>query len=235
MQEVVQDYTRQFADVQTALEELIQGSSFTCNVRYMTQNFAGKTWNMQYSKGRGTHGADILPTFFSTYSPLASLIGILNPDIKKSGPRLRSYFVSYITIGDPNAARTLSKAPDMPKPLDSNAETLGPILNVDDDFTLVAGDLDTTLTECDFWNNVITGATNVLGYAPPDAVGQSTIPASNPSGNFFGIGQSLGNSSIAAGIVKTSLKVEKGSNTGNRRRVGATFSLVLLAVFASLV
>jgi carboxylesterase type B len=111
LQSKVEPHFSQLPDVKSRLTDLIQGSSFGCNVRYMTQAFAGKTYNMQYSKARGTHGSDILPTFYSKQNPLTALVGVINPAIPIISRSMQGYFTSYITTGDPN------KVEETPNPL----------------------------------------------------------------------------------------------------------------------
>jgi carboxylesterase type B len=102
LQNKVKPHFSQLPDVKSRLTDLVQGSSLGCNVRYLTQAFAGKTYNMQYSKARGTHGADILPTFYSKQNTLTALVGVINPAVPVIAKSMQAYFNSYITTGDPN-------------------------------------------------------------------------------------------------------------------------------------
>jgi hypothetical protein len=193
VQSLVQARFSKFPYVQKKLSDLIQGLAFTCNVRYFTQNFPGKTFNMQYSKGKGTHGSDIIPTFYSKQSPLTNLIGNINSDIPPIGKKLQAYFASYVITGDPNAipepfTPTLLKpfrgdTLAMTKPDKPEASTIV-VLDISSGEFYVP-DLATSAEQCDNWSDGLAVATNVLGYAVPGAVRQGSAPVSNPSEFYY--------------------------------------------------
>jgi carboxylesterase type B len=193
VQSLVEARFAKFPYVQKKLSDLIQGLAFTCNVRYFTQSFPGKTYNMQYSKGKGTHGSDILSTFYSKQSPLTDLVGVINSDIPPIGRKLQAYFASYVITGDPNAipepfTPTLlnpfrGKALEMTKPANPEASMIV-VLDISSGESYVP-DLATSAEQCDTWSDGLAVVTNVLGYAAPGAVRQGSVPVSNASEFYF--------------------------------------------------
>ena len=63
------DYTSDFART----EAVIGDSSFLCHVRDLTDAYAGKTYNLQYSFTPGIHALDLLPTFYNLNLNLSTL------------------------------------------------------------------------------------------------------------------------------------------------------------------
>ncbi|QDS73147.1 hypothetical protein FKW77_001884 [Venturia effusa] len=186
LQNALQKHFTQFRTVKDRLLDIIQGTSFSCNIRWLTQAYPHKNWVYQYSKGRGTHGSDILPMFYSRNSPLTALVGILNSDVKKMAEKLQPYLASYITTGDPNAAKRGLALLRMDKIVDSNAEYLEPLINFDDVNTIVK-DRASKLSACQFWRDGEAAGTNILGYAPPGAVALTSIPNNegDPSRSYY--------------------------------------------------
>ncbi|KAE9984371.1 hypothetical protein EG328_008857 [Venturia inaequalis] len=133
LQNAIQQHFNKFRTVKDRLFDLIQGTSFACNVRFLSQAYKGRNWVYQYAKGRGTHGSDILPMFYSRNSPLTALVGVLNTDVAKMAEKLQPYLAAYITTGDPsNRARGLATVFPMDRVADSNREFLAPVLSFDD-------------------------------------------------------------------------------------------------------
>jgi hypothetical protein len=194
VQRLVANRFAKFPYIQRKLADMIQGAAFTCNVRYLTQAFPGKTYNMQYSKGRGTHGSDILSTFYSKQSPLTNLIGVINSDIPPIGKKLQSYFSSYIVKGDPNmnigAITSFSEGISALNPFKATelkmtrpANPNGAIFNILDISRKekYVDDIATSAEQCNSWSDVMAVATNVLGYAVPGAAFPGSVPVVNPS------------------------------------------------------
>jgi carboxylesterase type B len=149
--------------------EFVQTTVFTCNVRYMTEAYKGKTFNVQYARGAGTHGSDILPTFFS--SP--GLLGGSGQSAKLNA-QYQSQLISHARSGDVNKFR-VNGTIEWPKA--EWAPALKQVLNVTDrGFELIADD-KTTAEECDFWKDVMAALTVGGGYSPPGAVVESSLLA----------------------------------------------------------
>src|SRR3978361_1369915 len=49
------------------LKALTLQSGFVCNTHALTKAYNGKTYNVQFSAINGTHGADVLPTWYNPY------------------------------------------------------------------------------------------------------------------------------------------------------------------------
>ncbi|RDI76905.1 hypothetical protein Vi05172_g13132 [Venturia inaequalis] len=175
LQNAIQQHFNKFRTVKDRLFDLIQGTSFACNVRFLSQAYKGRNWVYQYAKGRGTHGSDILPMFYSRNSPLTALVGVLNTDVAKMAEKLQPYLAAYITTGDPsNRARGLATVFPMDRVADSNREFLAPVLSFDD-INVVIPDPATKFSQCEFWRDGMAAGTNLLGYAAPGAVAPTTI------------------------------------------------------------
>jgi hypothetical protein len=201
IQDLVHRHFDTFRTVPDMLADLIQGAAFTCNVRTFTQNFPGRTYNMQYSQGKGTHGADILTTFYSKQNPITNLVAAINSDVPTVGRKLQAYLTSYVLTGNPNtlAPSLAGTAPPsllsslnpfrspgllaMTKPANHQA----PMFTVLDLSTKekYVNDYATSAEQCDFWNDGLAVVTNLLGYAAPGAVRQGSIEVYNPSEFYY--------------------------------------------------
>lgn len=71
MSGAVHNYTTKF----DRTKALLGDNSFQCNVRYLTDAYAGKNYNFQYSVTPGFHGTDLLPTFYGLNVDLTALSG----------------------------------------------------------------------------------------------------------------------------------------------------------------
>jgi carboxylesterase type B len=147
--------------------EFVQTTVFTCNVRYMTEAYKGKTYNIQYARGAGTHGSDITPTFFTS-------AGLFGGQSAKISAQYQSYLISHARSGNPNTFR-LNGTIEWPKV--EWAPELGKVLNVTDKgFELITDD-KTTAADCDLWKDVMAALTVGGGYSPPGAVVESALLA----------------------------------------------------------
>lgn len=149
------------------LRDIFQHTVFTCNVRYMTEAYKGKTYNLQFARGAGTHGSDITPTFFTS-------AGLFGGQSAKISQQYQSYLISHARTGDPNSMK-IDGIIEWPKV--EWGPSLKPVLNVTDlGFTLIADD-KTTAVDCDFWKDVMAALTVGGGYSPPGAVLESALLA----------------------------------------------------------
>ncbi|QDS71255.1 hypothetical protein FKW77_000539 [Venturia effusa] len=150
--------------------DFVQTTVFTCNVRYMTEAYKGKTYNIQYARGAGTHGSDISPTFFT--SP-----GVFGGQSAKISQQYQSYLISHARTGDPNRLKTNGLI-EWPKV--EWGPSLKQVLNVTDlGFTLITDD-KTTAEDCDLWKDVMAALTVGGGYSPPGAVVESALLTGKP-------------------------------------------------------
>ncbi|KAK2731253.1 hypothetical protein FQN55_004898 [Onygenales sp. PD_40] len=174
-----------FKLVRDRTKAFVRDSSFTCNTRYVTEAFFGKTFNAQYSATLGIHGTDILATFFDDAIPVNLLnktmpFNIL-PLFSGVASAYQSYLTSHAIHGDPNKARADPHLPptiEWPHPGTGEDEAFTNTLNVGDfGFSLVTDEQNVKAGEslCDFFLELCKAATNLNGYAPPGAFLQSSL------------------------------------------------------------
>ena len=140
-----------------------------CNVRDLSSAYAGKNYNLQYSKALGLHGVDLLPTFYNLNLDL-SAFGIdqpyaLVPLFGSFSQAYQSYLVSHARSGDPNTfKKTLNIPPAItwPKPGSTGDKFTGVLDAGVFGFSTVT-DEQTTRNRCDFWVQVAAAVTNLGG------------------------------------------------------------------------
>ncbi|KAF2421100.1 alpha/beta-hydrolase [Tothia fuscella] len=159
--------------------DYIQFASFTCNVRFLSQAYQGKTWNAQYSRGDGSHASDVIPLFYDAGSPLFKAYTYVDPTISKFGPEYHSYYTSHTKTGDPNTYRINST---IPWPKAKFGPAISNVLNMQDTGYQIIDDTKTTAEDCDFWRDAFAALTISAGWAPPDAVVPSSILGNDTSG-----------------------------------------------------
>ena len=188
------DGPRNYSTQRARLKDYIGENAFLCNVRYLTDAYDGKNYNLQYSVTPALHGTDLLPTFYNLNLEL-TLFGQdgplpLIPGIGSFSQAYQSYLVSHARTGDPNTYKKASNIPPAitwPKP-NTNGDAISGVLNAGDlGFTTVT-DSQTARSRCDFWRDVAAAVTALGGYAPPGSVVQSNLPGvdvgDDPSGNY---------------------------------------------------
>jgi hypothetical protein len=167
-------------------------SSFQCNVRYLSDAYAGKNYNLQYSVTPGFHATDLLPTFYDLNVDLTLFFDDesypLIPGFGSFAQAYQSYLVLHAQSSDPNTyAKTFNIPPaiNWPKAGDSGDEITDVLYAGDAGFSLIS-DPQTTETLCEFWREVAAAVTDLGGYAPPGSVVNSTfVPVTNdPSANY---------------------------------------------------
>ena len=182
------NYTSAFARTEAGLGD----SAVECTVRYLTDAYAGKTYNLQYSVTPGYHATDLLPTFYNLDINLATLnTSVSYPLIPFFGTfaqSYQSYLVSHARSGNPNTyAKTLNVPPAIywPQP-DTSGDELTGVLNAGDTGFSLISDATTTETICDFWREVAAAVTDLGGYAPPGSVVDTTLApvTNNPSAKY---------------------------------------------------
>ena len=188
MSNTTSNYTSEFART----EALIGDSSFQCNVRYLTDAYAGKTYNLQYSVTPGFHATDLLPTFYNLNIDLNILnISIPYPLIPLFGTfaqSYQSYLVSHARSGNPNTYAKVLNIPSAiywPQP-DTSGDELTGVLNAGDTGFSVVSDPETREMVCGFWREVAAAVTDLGGYAPPGSVVETTLVgvSGDPSANY---------------------------------------------------
>ncbi|KAI4188986.1 MAG: hypothetical protein LQ346_005193 [Caloplaca aetnensis] len=184
------NYTTQRA----RLRDLIQEASFVCNVRTLSDAYAGKTYNLQYSVTPALHATDLLPTFYNLNLDLGLLGDAVSvpllPGFGGFSQAYQSYLVSHARTGDPNTYRKIIGVPPairwpMPGML-AGGDALTGVLDAGDlGFTLVE-DAQTRKSRCGFWRDVAAAVTSLGGYAPPGSVvGTGLVPVTgDPSRNY---------------------------------------------------
>lgn len=167
-------------------------SSFYCNIRYLTNAYAGKSYNLKYSVTSGLHGTDLLPTFYNLNLDLSVLgndVSVpLIPGFGSFAQAYQSYLVSHARSGDPNTYRkavNVQPAISWPKPGNAGDALTGVLDATDLGFSVIT-DQQTRKSVCDFWVQVNAAVTDLGGYAPPGSVVPTTlIPVQgDPSANY---------------------------------------------------
>ncbi|KAL8836944.1 MAG: hypothetical protein Q9170_002705 [Blastenia crenularia] len=160
------NYTTERARVKDLLSE----GSFVCNVRYLSDAYAGKNYNLQYSVTPGLHATDLLPTFYNLNIDLSvlgkDLAVPIVPGFGAFAQAYQSYLTSFARTGDPNSFRRgigLPAAIAWLKPSGAEADVLGGVLNAGDlGFNLIT-DKQTARSRCDFWVEVAAAVTSLGG------------------------------------------------------------------------
>lgn len=155
---------------------LVGEASFQCNVRFLTDAYNGRNYNIQYSVSPALHGTDLIPTFYDLNLDL-SLLGQktpfpLIPGFGNFAQAYQAYLVSHARTGDPNSFKKplLNLPPGIawPKP-GNDGDALTGVLNAGDlGFSLIT-DQQTKKSTCGFWRDVVAALTSLGGefiYAP---------------------------------------------------------------------
>lgn len=174
------------------VKALLGDSSFQCNVRYLSDAYKGKNYNLQYSVTPGLHALDLLPTFYNLNLDL-SIFGNgvsvpLLPGFGSFAQGYQSYLVSHARSGNPNTYKKTLNIPfaiTWPEPGNVGDSLTGVLDAGDFGFSLVT-DGETKSSVCNFWVDVAAAVTELGGYAPPGSVVKTTlVPVTNdPSMNF---------------------------------------------------
>ncbi|KAL8763143.1 MAG: hypothetical protein Q9184_000988 [Pyrenodesmia sp. 2 TL-2023] len=182
------NYTTQRA----RLRDLLQEASFVCNVRTLSEAYAGKTYNLQYDVTPALHATDLLPTFYNLNLDL-DLLGAnvsipLGPGFGGFSQAYQSYLVSHARTGDPNTYKqtvNLPQAITWPMP-GTGGDALTGVLNAGDLGFALVQDEQTRRSRCDFWREVAAAVTGLGGYAPPGSVVPTMlVPVEgDPSANY---------------------------------------------------
>ncbi|KAL8685054.1 MAG: hypothetical protein Q9218_008000, partial [Villophora microphyllina] len=175
------------------LKGVLQESSFVCNIRYLSDAYAGKNYNIQYSRTPGLHATDLLPTFYNLNLDLPVFgqdvpFPIL-PGFGNFAQAYQSYLTSHARTGDPNTyKKTINIPPAIhwPKQSGTGGDKFVRVLKAGDLGFGLLEDGQTARSRCDFWRNVQAAVTILGGYAPPDSVvPQNLVPVPNdPSANY---------------------------------------------------
>ncbi|KAL8895702.1 MAG: hypothetical protein Q9207_008054 [Kuettlingeria erythrocarpa] len=185
------NYTTQRA----RLRDLIQEASFVCNVRTLSDAYAGKTYNLQYSVTPALHATDLLPTFYNLnldLGLLADAVGVpLAPGFAGFSQAYQSYLVSHARTGDPNTSKQFLGVPPTirwPMPMGTTAgeDALTGVLDAGDLGFKLVEDQQTRRSRCGFWREVAAAVTGLGGYVPPGSVvGTGLVQGvGDPSGNY---------------------------------------------------
>ena len=193
--------------VRDRLNAFLAESSFTCNVRTMSDAFDGKNYNMEYQVTPALHATDLLPTFYDINLDL-SVLGSqwdisLIPIFGAFAQAYQAYLISHARTGDPNTyKKSLVNVPpaiNWPK-ADNSGDSITNVLSPNDLGFGVSTitDTETTKSRCSFWLEVAAAVTSLGGYAVPGAVVQTNLVniTNDPSANYHT--QSTNNGSAPA-------------------------------------
>ena len=160
------NYTSEFARTKALLAD----GAFWCNVRFLSDAYNGKNYNLQYSVTPGLHGTDVVPTFYDLNLDLTALGNSLPfplvPGFGSFAQAYQSYLVSHARSGDPNTySKKLNIPPAIPWPKagSSSANVLTNVLNAGDLGFGLINDPKTSESACDFWRQVAAAVTNLGG------------------------------------------------------------------------
>ncbi|KAF2230164.1 alpha/beta-hydrolase [Viridothelium virens] len=177
-----------YTTITDRVKAFVRDSSFTTNTRFMTDAYAGKTYNMQYSVTPGWHATDLIPLFLNPYIDIDTLNGTLPvpvlPIIGSFAQAYQSYFTSHARTGDPNSHAALLNIPpaiQWGKVGSASAEYYTDVLDAGDFGFSNTTDTQNAKSAADFWVQVQAAVTNAGGYAPPGAVVQQDLVALNGS------------------------------------------------------
>ncbi|PGG95275.1 hypothetical protein AJ79_10150 [Helicocarpus griseus UAMH5409] len=173
-----------FKLVRDRTKAFVRDTSFTCNTRYVTEAFFGKTFNAQFSATLGIHGTDILAAFFDDAIPVNALnktipVNIL-PLFSGIASAYQGYLTSHAMHGDPNTARADPHLPptiEWPRPTDTDG-VFDNVMDIGDfGFSIIKDKQSAKAGEssCDFILELYKAATNLNGYAPPGAFLHSSL------------------------------------------------------------
>lgn len=183
-------YLTQFA----RLSAFVRDSSFTCNQYILTNAFAGKTYNLQYSVSPGIHGSDLLPLFLNDYLGVTALsktyIFPLIPGFGSLAKTFQSYFTSHARSGNPNKHASLDSllfpAIKWPHP-ELGDQMIANVMDVSDiGFSLIVDD-QVLKSHCMFQQTINAAVTNCGGYAVPGTAQSQNVNDTcqeQPSHNF---------------------------------------------------
>lgn len=173
------------------VKDFVRDSSFTCNARWLTEAFSGKTYNLQYSVTPGWHATDLIPLFaLDEYFSIGDFSVPLIPGIGGFAKAYQSYLTSHARSGDPNRYRALINIPpaiNWPQPGSLSDENLSNVLSAWDLGFKTVTDTQMPKSHCDFMRSVAAAITNCGGYAAPGtSQGQSVgkCDGVDVSGNF---------------------------------------------------
>ena len=148
----------------------LDDSSFYCNIRFLTDAYRGKTWNLRYSVLPGFHATDILPVFYNLNLDLDSFNGAepfpLVPGFGNYAQSYQSYLVSHARTGDPNTYRKRFGIPPTvawPKP-DSSGDRVEGVLQAGNLGFSVISDGQVRSETCDFWQGINEALMREGGY-----------------------------------------------------------------------
>jgi carboxylesterase type B len=140
--------------------DFVQFSVFTCNARFITEAYKGKTYNIQYSRGLGMHGLDVIPTFFNAGTLVATTSSLADPTFATFASQYQSYLTSHARTGDPNKFRAAG-TPEWPHV--EFGPTLSKVFNATDNGFELIEDTKTKAEDCDFWREAFATLTAAGG------------------------------------------------------------------------
>jgi hypothetical protein len=150
-----------FKDQRQRAVDFIQFSALTCNVRFLSEAYKGKTYNAQYSRGDGSHGSDLIPLFFDGGNLLLrAYSAFADPGLGTFGPQYHSYYSSHIRSGDPNTYRGNGTV-QWPKA--EFGAAISKVLDMGDKGYALVEDPKTRAEDCDFWRDAFAALTISAG------------------------------------------------------------------------
>ncbi|KAL8637666.1 MAG: hypothetical protein Q9228_005088, partial [Teloschistes exilis] len=116
-----------YSSERARLKAVAQEANFVCYVRFLSDAYPGKHYNLQYAVTPGLHATDLLPTFYNLNLDL-NLFGQdvpfpLIPGFGSFAQAYQSYLTSHARTGDPNSfKRTVNLPPAIRWPMPGGVE-----------------------------------------------------------------------------------------------------------------
>lgn len=159
------------------LKTYTQDSTFTCNVRFLSDAYIGRTYNVQYSRGNGYHGSDIGADFYDPNNFVISFLDSSDKSIAEFAPTYQSYLTSHARTGNPNTYRKSNAnftAIGWPKVENGLlADQMKQVLYAGNQGYSLFSDNETERTTCSFWLSLIAALTDEGGKLPEIARSQT--------------------------------------------------------------
>ncbi|KAL8838672.1 MAG: hypothetical protein Q9176_004912 [Flavoplaca citrina] len=183
-----------YSSQRARLHDVLNEAVFVCNIRYLSDAYKGKNYNLEYAVTPALHGTDLLPTFYNLNLNL-DLFGRdvpfpIIPGFGGFSTAYQSYLTSHARSGDPNRfKKSVSIPPTITWPkavVSAEKDGVERVLRAGSLGFGVKDDKQVSKSRCAFWTDVVAAVTRLGGYAPPGSVvNQAVAPIpGDPSANY---------------------------------------------------
>jgi carboxylesterase type B len=159
--DAIRQHYASLPDDKSRIKALYGHSTFTCSNRWIAEYFPGKTYNVEYGRGLGYHGTDLLANFYTDSGFSVNTLATLNDrTFGEFAKKYQSYLVSHARTGDPNTFRS-GNTPEWPRV--KIGDTLTNVMNATNDGFALGTDMATQSKDCTFWKNTLMKMSDSLG------------------------------------------------------------------------